>query len=258
LPITQIEIERMLATLRSLLGEVTSLRQQAIDIQANLNIITHDYDLKLGKLDIEVSQLESRIKQLLALLTRRQHVPHTVSSQVVQDSLAEVTKVPAGGSQPLTPLPESPRTKQKRAVADHIFLFVASDQESIVMRDINALLTDDRRNVGDMLEILNWGAIWTSCASWETPEHQYDRLYGWYSALQERLAYWRDETCQLKEDWRYEFWEKKLSMRPEKWEDFLNNLARQQEEHIENLVHRVKVLEQECQKRHIESGENNG
>lgn len=253
LPRTQIEIEQILATLRSLLEEVTLLRQQVIDLQAKLDIITHDYDLKLGKLDIEVSQLESRRKQLTALLAGRQQLPRSVSSQ---DSLAEVTKVSVRDSRPLIPLPESPRTQQKRVIADHIFLFVASDQESIVMREINALLTDERRNMGDMLEILKWGAIWTSRASWETLEKQYDRLHGWNLALQQRLADWHHEICQLKADWRYTFWEKKVSLSPEGWEGFLNDLARQQEKTIENLAHKVKVLEQECQKKRKESGEN--
>jgi hypothetical protein len=167
-----IEIEQMLATLRSLLEEVTSLRQQAIDLQANLDIITHDYDLKLGKLDIEASQLESRRKQLMTLLAGRQQLLHPVPFKVVQDPPEGGSKASERDSQPFRPPPESPRTKQKRAIADHIFLFVASDQESLVMREINTLLTDERKNVGDMLEILKWGAIWTSRASWETLENQ--------------------------------------------------------------------------------------
>ncbi len=250
---TQMQIDNLLTTLEALLEQIKPLRQRVGEVEEDLAQVQRDYDQKMSKLNVEAERLEGLKISLMARLAPEIKLPPTPVPTNLQPTLPEevIDITPVPGSPPPPHPTESPRTARKRSLARHIYYFL-DNQQAAIMQDINAVLVDDRRDVGDMLEALSWGDIWTARADWETLENQYDRLNEWYQALEERLAYWQRELHKQESDSRYPLWQKMQESSQEEWLAFLDDLARQAEVENARLAHEVEVLEQALQTKQTE------
>ena len=202
-----------------------------------LEIPQEDYEQQLGALNAESIKLEAR-KEFLRISLERQGVS---SPRLHPPSLV----APSGELQeaPLTASVEI-RRKQKRRLADHIQYFIDPDQTS-VMEIINAVLIDDQRTVGEMLEALNWGDIWAMRAAWESLEDQYARLSEWHKALEDRLHYWQHVMLRLERDPRYNLYLLKRERGQAGWQKYLNELISWQKEENAHLASEIADLEQQ-------------
>lgn len=250
--ITQATVDELLASLKRLLDEIIQLRRQTGELEAGLAQVQRDYESKLSELNAELAHLEYIKADIVARLTKRTSV-REVTDTTPQPSLQPLPEppppvavgTPTTQGMPTMSLNEVPRSTRKRALADHVEYFVAADEREVIMQVINAVLGDDQRDVGDMLELLEWGPIWSACADWENVEDQYTRLVGWQQVLSERLIYWQNEENRLKHDGGYGLLEQRLSRSPQAWEEYLEKTANDQREEIERLAHEVKILERQ-------------
>src|SRR6266700_2800392 len=233
---TQMQIDNLLTALKALLEQIQPLRQRVAEVDQ----IQREYYQRMSKLDAEADRL-NRLK--ISLMDRlagikpplRETEPTPAESQpTLPEEVINIT--PKLGTPPPPPPTESPRAARKRSLARHIYYFLDS-QQGAVMQVINAVLVDDRRDVGDMLEALTWGDIWTVRADWETLENQYDRLNEWHQVLEERVDYWQREIRKQENDKRYRIWQKMQERSQEEWLDFLDDLARQAEAENAELAH---------------------
>ncbi len=246
----QMQIDNLLTALEALLEQIKPLRQRVAEVEKGLAQAQRDYDLKMSKLNAEADRLEGLKLSLLARLNPRKPPPPPPPPLPGPEPTPLPEVIQSGTPHPPPPT-ESPRAARKRSLAKHIYYFLDSNQDT-VMQVINAVLVDDRRDVGDMLEALSWGDIWKACADWETLENQYDRLNEWYQVLEERLAYWQREMRKQESDRRYYLWQKIQVSSQEEWLAFLNDLARQAEVENARLAHEVEVLEQALHTRQTE------
>jgi hypothetical protein len=131
-------------------------------------------------------------------------------------------------------------------LADHIYSCLNQEQEEVVMQVVNAILADESKDIGDMLEALAWGGIWKVRTDWESLEDQYSRLTEWRAALEVRLNYWRAEIHRLESESRYTLWEVKRQSEAQ-WQALLADLEQKQAAENALLAHEVAVLEQQLQ-----------
>ena len=244
--VTETQIEQLLEALNTLLAQISSLRQQAKEVEKDLAQAQGEYDQKLGSLYAEADRLEA----LKTSLRNRLAPKKTVAPSYIGNSTTAQVKLPPQilETQIEEPPPlENPRIKRKRDLADHIEYFIAESDREPIMQIINAVLANEQQDVGEMLELLNWGDIWTVRADWETLEDHYTRLQGWQEALTERLTYWQLKQHPSKSTPFYSLWQEKRSRSQESWLAFLDNLAQQQAEENSRLAHEVEVLEQQWQ-----------
>jgi hypothetical protein len=242
--ITQPQIDELLATLRSTIELIAPLRHHAGEISRELSQVKREYDQRMRDVNAQADQLEVRRDALRARLAHRlapeaapgPSAPEPVPPEAVPDLLEPGFPLPP-------PLPEDPRAARKRALADHIEYFMDGSQGTD-MQVINAVLVDERCDVGDMLEILAWGTIWTSRAEWERLEDQHERLAGWRQALDERLAFWQHEIRRLENDSGYALLRQHQRLAADEWLAYLDDLARQQEIENARLAGEVAVLQQ--------------
>ena len=250
--ITAQQIEDMFATLKALLDQILPLRTQVDVLVKDLALAQRDYDQLLGELNREAERLHARI----ADLQQRLAAPTVAPSPVSPDPLPDLVTPPPPTVQPSAPvelttpiepllLPEDPRFKRKRSLADHIEWFREPSQQA-EMQVINAVLSDEGCDMGDMLELLNWGPIWMARAEWETIADQHHRLNEWQMALEERLAYWQNRLHALEQDARYPLWQKMSSSSAE-WPAYLRELADQQTAENTRLERTVAILTAELQ-----------
>jgi hypothetical protein len=252
--ITQSHIDDLLNTLQSLHAQIAPLREQATALEKELNQVQQLYDQQLAPLNAEADQLELRKLSLRTRLAATEQekesqptVPVTAAYEVEPPpETLPVEDLPAPVALP--PPPEDPRAIRKRRLADHIFYFLDNDQQ-IKMQTINALLADERCDVGDMLESLTWGAIWESRADWETLEAQHTRLLEWHESLEERCAYWQDKIRQMENSDMYTLWSQSHQAGQQDILVLLAHLVAQQQEENERLAHEVAVLEDAWQKK---------
>lgn len=255
--LTQTQIDELLETLKSLLDQIAQLRQKAAELEKGLTQAEGDYNEKLSSLNAEADRLEALKASLkFRLAQKTQEIPE--QSATIIDTLPVDVELPPEIIEPklgeLPPPPkEDPRYTRKQMLADHIEYFVVDSDREPIMQEINAVLADERQDLGDMLERLNWGEIWKARADWETLEDQYARLESWKSALEERLTYWQQQLCRVEQDPRYSLWQEMTTYSHQEWLAFLDNLARQQEEENASLAHEVSVLEQQWQTKQAES-----
>src|SRR5262249_46497087 len=138
-------------------------------------------------------------------------------------------------------------------LADHIFYFMDTSQLAD-MEIINAVLSDDQRDVGDMLELLTWGDIWKSRPDWETFEQQLERLLSWQVALEDRLGFWHQEVRRLESDPNYGLVRIMTSDSREAWQSHLDDLVRQQSEENRQLAEEISILEERLQEQQVARG----
>lgn len=262
--ITQTEIDKLLETLKTLLTQITQLRQQTDVIEKGLAEVQRDCEQKLSPLYKKTDDLEKVKRSLKYRLasqnqsTSKSLPPPTIEHKHEEDPKIEPppdiikdnsTKLPP-------PLTIDPRLERKRTLADHIEYFIADGDRHPIMEIINAVLADKQKDLGDMLELLSWGEIWTIRADWETPEDQYTRLKEWHQALPERLTYWQNNQNRLETSPFFGLWQEKRQRNSEDWQTFLTSLVKKQEQENARLTHEVTILEQQLQQR--EKEENNG
>ena len=249
----QSQINHLFDSLKSLLEQITPLRLQVETLEKELTYVQREYDRIVGPFNVEADRLEILRSSLRARLEQpRSHTPSPIPSTPQQEKpqppqpLMDPFNSNSSPSPP--PLPENPQSKRKRSLADHIDYFVATDDRETVMQVINAVLADDHRDIGDMLELLSWGDIWTARPNWETPEDQYKRLQNWESTLRERLEYWKNRFQQLKDEPRQGLLQEMKSRRPEEWADYLVEMAWKQEKYNKKISQEVDFLEKELAK----------
>jgi hypothetical protein len=240
------QITELLNKLKTLLEQITWLRQQAEELDRGLAEVQRDYDQKLGPLNAEADRLEALKLSLRARLSRR---PHSTPQPSKPDD-TPVPPKPIITADPVHPLPspplqKDPRVKRKRDLADYIGYFIADEARETVMQVINAILVDEQRDVGDMLELLTWGDIWTARADWETSAEQYKRLTDWSQVLTERLTYWHERIRGLERSSYYSLWQQKQSCSLAEWLANLDEMGRQQATNNEKLSREVAFLEQQ-------------
>ncbi|NEO33952.1 MAG: hypothetical protein F6K36_26760 [Symploca sp. SIO3C6] len=246
--VTQTQIEQLLEALKTLLAQISSLRQQTDEIEKDLAQVQGEYDQKLGSLNAEADRLEALKTSLKNRLAQKKPA---VAPEYISNSTTNKVELPpqileTQRDEPPPPL-ENPRSKRKRDLADHIEYFIAESDREPIMQIINAVLANEQQDVGEMLELLSWGEIWTVRAEWETLEEQYARLKSWQEALSERLTYWQNTRHRLEKTPFHGLWQEKRSRSQEDWLAFLDNLAQQQAEGNTRLAHEVEVLEQQWQ-----------
>ena len=234
-------IEHVLRNLKALVEDITHRREKVESLQAELIEVQRDYNDKLGYLNAEAEKLESRRAFLSAQIAGRN--PSAPSAQPKSSGPAQPP--PTGGAHfsesPPPPLTEDPRAVRKRSLADHIYYFLESSQTPI-MQEINAAIADDRQDVGDMLERLAWGEIWSARADWETLDDHLARVQGWNRALEDRLSYWQQIMRNVEDDPRHGLLEKMKESNREEWLAFLDSMARNQEMENARLARELGVL----------------
>jgi hypothetical protein len=242
--VTQMQIDDLLANLQLLRDRITFERDQVSNLEKSLAEAQYDYEQHLGVLNADSIKLEARKEFLRISLTRQ-----TVSSSRLQPP----SLVVPGGELLEAPLPTSVEIlrKQKRRLADHIQYFIDPDQAS-VLEIINAVLIDDQRTVGEMLEVLIWGDIWAMRAAWESLEVQYARLTEWHLALEDRLKYWQHEMLRLEVDPRFNLYLMRRERGQTGWQEYLNELISWQTEENTRLGSDIADLEQQLEAKQSE------
>ena len=232
------------------------MRQQTKELEEELAKVQQDYNQKMSSLHQETDRLET-LKNSLKYRLMPNQTSTPPSSPPKQDNKIEVQPPPevledtSPKPPPISP-EESRRQQRKRILADHVEYFIAESDREPILQLLNAVLHDEKRDLGDMLEQLSWGEIWTLRAEWESGEEQYTRLQEWQQALSERLTYWEGSLRQLETSSAYELWQEKRSRSSQEWLSYLEELAVQQAEENERLAHAVAILEQELQQRELE------
>ena len=256
MPISQAQIDELLEQLKHLLAQITPIRQQMATLEKQLAQVQREYDKHLGEHNSEANRLEMLKHSLKARLARKPTpIMQEPTTQAVPEAIQppEVVEIALSPDEPPPPPPaEEPGMVPKRALANHIYYFLDPSQ-SAIMQTINALLIDGARGIGEMLELLEWGEIWSARADWEPLEEQYQRLEGWQAALTERWAFWQAEEQRLKGDSRYALWRERDSRSSEEWLALLQGLTEQQKIENERLAQEVAILEQAWQQKQAES-----
>jgi hypothetical protein len=248
---TAAEIDRLADELHDLLDLIDPLRARAGELRLGLAQVGRDYDARLAEVNTEAERLEARIRFLRARLARQPALPEPGAGVIVPPPRIIGDDPPRPG---LDPLPGAEaRAARKRAVADHIIYFGEAERAA-VMQVINAVLADERRDLGDMLELLKWGEIWKARPTWESLDAQKDRLAGWREALRERLTFWRREVARLEGDVSFGLWQRMTRDSRETWLTYLDGLADDQRTANARLAAELAVLDRAWRERQAAHG----
>jgi len=249
--VTQDQLSNLLAILKGLLNLIIPLRQQVSELELGLTQVQRDYERQMSSINAEADRLEALIISLRSRLAGRKTIKVSNDNKSYSETGPDIQSPPEESRpipvESLAPLPEDPRIKRKRALADHILCFIDSDQKTI-MEEINVALSDGQQDVGNMLERLTWGDIWTVRAEWESLEDQYVRLDEWREALDQRRAYWQERISRIEAASSYALLVKMREMGQEAWLSYLNKLAQDRQADNAKLAQEVAVLEQEWAK----------
>ena len=79
--------------------------------------------------------------------------------------------------------------------------------------------------MGELLELLAWGPIWEARTSWESLDEQWQRLDEWRVALEQRLAYWTQESTRLA---NHPLWQRRSESSESEWQSMLEDLLNRQ------------------------------
>lgn len=259
---TSQHVTNLLDNLKALLDQITPLRHEIMRLEADMAQVRRDYEQRLGTLNNDFAQLKARERYLrLSLAAKSPSQDAAESNEALTDpalSQIDASDPEAELEIPDVSLPaEDPRMSRKRALADHIEYFISDSDREVVMHTINAVLADEERDMGDMLELLAWGDIWSASAPWETVDDQYTRLESWREELKGRVIYWRDALQRLQSDDLYHLWEKWHTSSDEEWSGYLEELAQQQIENNDKLAHAVSILEEQWQIKQTASEDKN-
>jgi hypothetical protein len=238
-------ITELLTSLETLLKQIEPMRKRAEEIATGLAQTQREYELKMSAANAEAERLEA-LKRSLARSPQPVDPPPPIPPPPAPVPPPPIDVVDPGVIRPPEPPRENPRTARKRTLLDHIFYFSDAGQNTVI-EQINSLLDDEQRDVGDILEMLAWGDIWRARADWETLEQQRQRLYGWHDALKQRLTYWEQEINSLERDDFYELWERRSELTEPQWQSFLDQLLQEQEAENQRLAREVAAIESGAQ-----------
>jgi hypothetical protein len=152
-------------------------------------------------------------------------------------------------------VPENPREARKRALWNHLYYFLDTgemDQDPQRVKAIQALhgmVNDERRDIGEMLEVLAWGDIWKERAEWESLDDQARWMQDWCAALEQRLKYWEQTVSRMELDRRQKLLKEKQKRTQQEWLTYLGWLADQQQQENLRLARDVQILEDEWRAR---------
>ena len=240
--VPEAQITELLETLEALLKQIEPLRQRVDEVEQGLAQTQREYDQKLSQANAEADRLEGAKLSALARLNPMKRPPPLLPQPInLPTPPPPIIEIIQGQGIPPPPPPESPRTKRKRALLDYIFNFT---DKGPVIEKINAIVDDDRRELGDMLELLSWGAIWKARTDWETLDEQWQRLDEWRVALEQRVAYWTQESNRLADDQRFSLWQRRSELNEIGWQALLDQMLREQEADNESLASEVVKLEE--------------
>lgn len=252
--VTQTRIDEILTTLKALREQIEVLKARvaelmATEMEAALAQAHEEYEARLKPFNEEASRLRNERAVLQMRLSQLAANPATVGPRPAESpDIAAPEPVPTfeNPEAPLPPPPPDPRGERKRKLADYIYIFLPQEQEEAVMQVINAILVDENKDIGDILEALAWGDIWSTRAGDESLEAQYARLNEWCVALEGRVTYWKTRVQSLESESRYDLWKVKKQGEAQ-WQALLEDLIQKQTTENERLAHEVTVLEQQLQ-----------
>ncbi len=252
--VTQTHIADLLATLKTFREQIEAFKARvaellATEMEAALAQAHKEYEARLKPLNEEASRLKNERAVLQMRLAQLAATPVTAGLDETKsglvttpDPVLPVEEKPA----PPPPPPPDPRGERKRKLADYIYFFLPPEQEEVVMQVINAILADESKDIGDILETLAWGDIWGIRPEDESLEAQYTRLSDWRAALEGRVVYWKTRVHSLESESRYALWEVKRQGESQ-WQALLDDLAQKQAAENDRLAHEVTVLAQQLQ-----------
>lgn len=162
--ITETKIQTLLEQLQRQVTDISQLRESCQTLEANLNEIQRDYQQYVGQLNVEHNQLTQEINRLRATLAQI-NTPAPETPVVIPPLPPEFQPKVGMDIKPPPPPPKDTRSEKKRSLADFLESVIAPEARETVMQAINAVLADERRDIGDMLEALTWGDLW----SYRTP-----------------------------------------------------------------------------------------
>jgi len=188
---TQVQVDELLAELKTLHAGIQDLRRQMEPLNARLEAVKQDVDRVLGDLLARRSELEGRYEQLGVLLAaaKPERVPPLESSRRQPEARTPppLIEEPPPGEQEETELPRiDPRVERKRKLANHIVMRIPYDQREKVLAQVNPMVTDPSYDLPDILERVPWGPVWEDKPTWESLDEQLERLQVWHGALQQR------------------------------------------------------------------------
>jgi hypothetical protein len=250
------QLQEQIRALKDLLDRITPLREEAAQLREGLDQVKRDYGPVLGELNRESERLQDLKKALDAQLAGVPEPPPRPEQPLDDDvAVQPPPKVPDFGSEEENAMPEplpvvkDERAERKRDIADHIESMLPIKVWSSVLQDVNAIVADPIRDVGDMLELVPWGDFWTVRPPWETTlEEQLVRLTWWQEVLERRLTYWQDELRNLKKDDHYRLWQRMVQLEREEWLSLLDDLRLQQLAENDELQRQVTVLQRRLDK----------
>ena len=239
------DIQQRLDQLKALLERVGEARGAVSDLEQRLSRIGRDYERVVAPFNEEADRLEAFIRALRFRLERRTE-PLPPPQSTADLSVTPPAPVLSGTDVvPPPPRVDASRTR-KNDLADHIESFTGAYET--VMPLINRILADGQRDLGDMLELLPWGDVWTRRTAWEDDASQTERLTRWHTALTERLQYWEERLEHLKSDSSFGLLCEQ-ERDPGGWQIYLETIAARQETENRQKRSEIAVLEQEIAKR---------
>ena len=253
--VTQTQIDELLATLKTFREQIEGFKARvgelmATEMEAALAQAHKEYEARLKPVNEEASRLRNEravLQMRLAQLAANQTIAGPEPAAARPD-ITTPEPVPTFEDKPapLPPPPPDPRGERKRKLADYIYIFLPQEQEEAVMQVINAILVDEGKDIGDILEALAWGNIWSIRAGDESLEAHYARLNEWRAALEGRVTYWKTRVHSLESESRYALWEVKKQGEAQ-WQALLEDLVQKQTAENKRLAHEVAVLQQQLQ-----------
>ncbi len=232
-------INQQLKQLRLKQEQVSALRLHVGELEKLLATVKDDYERVLAPLNQEATRLERRIASLRAGLQKKPLAP------AIRTRPIPSVKPPITRQQQARAPKRSARAVCKGVLADHIESMIEDAARDQVMPLINAVLADERRDLGDMLELMPWGSIWTNRTPWETAEEQSARLDLWAKELTARQTYWQKRLNRLESDPAHGLLAEKAENSAEAWQLFLASLADSQEQKNKRLQAEIDFLEEE-------------
>ena len=199
-------IQHALDQIKTLLGEITPLRERAGTLAADLGKAKALYNEKLRPLKKEGDELRSKIMTLNTRRAGKTPRPVTGPPKPPEPTGVRPPKpfVPVDTTKPPSATPRNFRLERKRALHDHVsWVMGHRRQKAAEMQEITALLADESADVGDMLELIPWGEegrFWKERPTYQKPEEQAAQLEDWVSALQGRLSFWKNKIAELQEE----------------------------------------------------------
>ncbi|MBM7845943.1 hypothetical protein [Herpetosiphon giganteus] len=240
----QDQINAMFENLKHILEEIIAVRERAVQIEAGLFTVSREYATRLQTLNSIAVELNQRLEdlriQLKPIVTppKAHNQTSTTASTVVNIPIAS-TQVPAQN------LTADLRDKRKRDLADYLEEIVSLEDHEMIMQQINACVVDDQQDIGNILELLTWGAIWLQRTPYETLDDQLSRLNTWQQALNDRLGFWKIKVRRLEKDSTYALWQDRQLLTTDQWEQFLDNLAVEQLTANQSLQKKIDVLQEQ-------------